>query len=139
MQTFIQFNKKIKYLIRFRFCTPKKKKKISQNYLKNKQSAFCLTEERLQYFNKFYGYKWNKIVIRNQKTRWGSCSKKGNLNFNYKIALLPPEALDYIVVHELCHLKEFNHSINFWNLVSKTIPNFKEIRRELKNNKYTLS
>jgi hypothetical protein len=114
-------------------------KKVPQKYLKYKESARALVNERLQYFNQYYGYKWNKIAIRNQKTRWGSCSKAGNLNFNYKIALLPPRAADYIIVHELCHLKEFNHSQNFWNLVSKTIPDFKEVRKQLKNNGFTFS
>lgn len=139
MRTFTQFNKKIKYLIRLRVRSPKRKKRISQNYLKHKQRASIIVQERIEYFNKFYGYKWNRIFIKNQKTRWGSCSKKGNLNFNYRIALLPSEAADYIIVHELCHLKEFNHSENFWNLVEVAIPNYKEIRKKLKNNGFTLS
>lgn len=139
MPTFTHLNKKIKYLIRLRVRTLKRKKKVSQNYLKHKQKALGIVQERLQHFNKFYGYKWNRIFIKNQKTRWGSCSKKGNLNFNYRIALLPPEAADYIIVHELCHLKEFNHSQNFWNLVKVAIPNYKEIRNNLKNNRFILS
>ena len=84
-------------------------------------------------FNQIYGFQYNKINIRNQKTRWGSCSKKGNLNFNYKIALLPEKYADYIVVHELCHLKEFNHSRSFWNLVARTIPDFRERKKRIKN------
>lgn len=118
-----------------------KKKRIRRNhgqYLKEKQNAFNLAKERLEYFNKFYNYKWNRIIIRNQKTRWGSCSKKGNLNFNYKIALLSSEMADYIIVHELCHLKEFNHSRNFWELVEKTIPNYKKIKQKLKKNPFNL-
>ncbi|MEK7628957.1 MAG: SprT family zinc-dependent metalloprotease [Patescibacteria group bacterium] len=101
-------------------------------YIKHKDEALVLAQNRVNYFNQFYGFKFNKINIRNQKTRWGSCSKKGNLNFNYKIALLPAYAADYIIVHELCHLSEFNHSRNFWNLVAKTIPNYLAIRKELK-------
>ncbi|MFA6514937.1 MAG: M48 family metallopeptidase [Candidatus Paceibacterota bacterium] len=139
MQQFIKLNKKIKYFIRFRTRVPKRKKKNSQNYLKNKGKALEIVVNRIEYFNKFYNYKWNRIFIKNQKTRWGSCSKAGNLNFNYKIALLPSKTADYIIVHELCHLKEFNHSSDFWNLVAKTIPDFKEIRKELKNNKFTLN
>ena len=65
--------------------------------------------------------------------------KKGNLNFNYKIALLPPKTADYIIVHELCHLKEFNHSPNFWKLVAETIPDYKIIRLKLKRNPFNLS
>ena len=76
--------------------------------------------------------RFNKINIKNQKTRWGSCSKKGNLNFNYKIALLPQHLADYIIVHELCHLGEFNHSRSFWNLVAKVFPEYLGIRNELR-------
>lgn len=104
------------------------------DYRKHKAQALVLVQERLVYFNQFYGYSWGSIVIRNQKTRWGSCSKKGNLNFNYKIALLPPAMSDYIIVHELCHLGEFNHSANFWNLVARTIPDYRTIREALKKN-----
>ncbi len=98
-----------------------------------KIKALTFIEERLTHFNVKYGYKWNAITIRQQKTRWGSCSRKGNLNFNYKIALLPEHLADYIVVHELCHLGEFNHSKSFWNLVSRTIPDYKERRFETRD------
>ncbi len=107
-------------------------KNSRQDFVKYKDSALALAQSRVEYFNKFYGFKFNKINIRNQKTRWGSCSKKGNLNFNYKIALLPSWQVDYIIVHELCHLDEFNHSRNFWNLVAKSIPDCLKIRKELK-------
>ena len=89
-------------------------------------------ENRLSYINKFYNFKINRIVIKNQTTRWGSCSSKGNLNFNYKIIYLKPHLADYLVVHELCHLGELNHSKRFWALVSKTIPNYVKISKELK-------
>ncbi|MFZ2151582.1 MAG: SprT family zinc-dependent metalloprotease [Minisyncoccia bacterium] len=98
-----------------------------------KQKARTFVETKLPYFNTHYGYSWNTVSIRSQKTRWGSCSKKGNLNFNYKIALLPEHLADYIVVHELCHLGAFDHSIMFWNLVAKTIPDYKERRNQLKH------
>ncbi len=104
-----------------------------------KEQTRALVTERLLYFNQFYGFSWKKIAIRNQKTRWGSCSKQGNLNFNYKISLLPSTMADYIIVHELCHLGEFNHSQNFWNLVAETIPNHVEIRAELKKNNIAYS
>jgi predicted metal-dependent hydrolase len=116
----------------------RKKKRINKNYLENKNKAFELVKERIEYFNTFYNFKWDRIVVRNQKTRWGSCSKRGNLNFNYKIALLPQKSSDYIIVHELCHLGEFNHSRKFWDLVAKTIPDYKEIRKNLKNSQLTL-
>ena len=67
-----------------------------------------------------------------QKTRWGSCSSKGNLNFNWKLVLLAPELLDYVVVHELAHRREMNHSKNFWKIVEAELPDYRERRRRLK-------
>lgn len=103
-----------------------------KDFLKYKNITLELVERRINYFNQFYNFKFKKISIRNQKTRWGSCSRKGNLNFNYKIALLPEKLSDYIIVHELCHLGEFNHSKKFWNLVFKTIPDYRKIRKEIR-------
>ena len=87
---------------------------------------------RINYFNAFYGFKIKRIAIKNQSTRWGSCSSLGNLNFNYKIIYLRPELADYLIVHELCHLGELNHSKRFWALVSKTMPKYVNINKELK-------
>lgn len=106
-------------------------KGTENDYANYKDQALVLAEKRIEYFNKIYGFKFNKINIKNQKTRWGSCSRKGNLNFNYKIALLPERLADYIIVHELCHLKEFNHSQKFWNLVAKIMPDYADIKNEL--------
>lgn len=97
-----------------------------------KKKALEYVCSRLEYWNTFYALAYKNVAIKNTKTRWGSCSSKGNLNFNYKIIFLPQELADYIVVHELCHLKEMNHSKNFWNLVTKTIPHYKELRQQLK-------
>lgn len=99
---------------------------------KYKKQARELVEERLEYFNKYYGFKYNRIAIRNQKSRWGSCSSSRNLNFNYRLAILPFELADYIIVHELCHLREMNHSSSFWQLVTKTIPDYKKRQNKLK-------
>ena len=112
----------------------KRVKRKNLNYIKYKKDAAILVKERLGYFNTFYNYKLGRVAIRNQKTRWGSCSKKGNLNFNYKIVLITPKQADYIIVHELCHLKEFNHSQRFWDLVAKAVPDYKEIRSSLRTN-----
>lgn len=108
--------------------TPGSKKQ----YALHKEAARILAHERIAHFNQFYQVPMGKVAIRNQKTRWGSCSKKGNLNFNYKIALLPRHLADYIVVHELCHIKEFNHSSRFWDLVRQTVPNPESCRAELR-------
>ena len=110
-----------------------KRKGSRKEYLKHKEAARKLVHERLEYFNKFYGFTYKKIAIRNQKTRWGSCSKQGNLNFSYRLALMPAHHADYIIVHELCHLGEFNHSKNFWALVAQQVPNYKQIKKELKS------
>lgn len=109
-----------------------KRKAGKREYLVHKSAALQLASARILYFNQFYHFKINRISVKNQKTRWGSCSKKGNLNFNYRIVLLPPHLADYVIVHELCHLGEFNHSPNFWKLVAKVIPNYKSIRQEFK-------
>lgn len=102
------------------------------HYLKNKDTAKQFIIERLSYFNEFYNFEFGRISIRNQKTRWGSCSKDKNLNFSYKLLFLPRKLADYIVVHELCHLKELNHSKNFWQLVERTIPDYNQTRKKLR-------
>ena len=96
-----------------------------------------LVAARVEYFNRFYRFTINRITVRDQKTRWGSCSKSKNLNFNYRLALIDPSLADYVVVHELCHLAELNHSKEFWNLVAKVLPNYKELRHELKRIRLT--
>jgi predicted metal-dependent hydrolase len=105
------------------------------DYVKYKDAAHSLAVDRVAFFNKKYGFEFNAITIKNQKTRWGSCSRKGNLNFNYKVALLPQRFSDYIFVHELCHVGQFNHSKKFWALVERTIPDYRDIREELKTGK----
>ena len=94
--------------------------------------ALLIIPERVKYFAKLIGVDYGRITIRNQRTRWGSCSSKGNLNFNCLLMLTPPDVLDYFVVHELCHRKEMNHSKAFWNEVEKVLPNYKELVRWLK-------
>lgn len=108
-------------------------KRSETDYNRVKYRALKLVKERLKYFNQFYGFGYKKISIRNPRTRWGSCSSKGNLNYSYRLIFLPENYRDYIIVHELCHLKEFNHSKNFWGLVEKIIPDYKKIVKELKN------
>ena len=100
-------------------------------YLEAVKHTRALVHERTAYFAKAYGITYAKISIRKQKTRWGSCSRAGNLSFNYRLGFLPAHLADYIIVHELCHIVEHNHSIRFWALVAQAFPNPKVFRKEL--------
>ena len=105
---------------------------MAGSFAEHKTDALRLVVSRVEYWNSFYGFGFNKINIKNQRTMWGSCSKKKNLNFNYKIKFLPDHLADYLVIHELCHLQEFNHSKKFWSLVSKAIPDFRNLKKEFR-------
>jgi predicted metal-dependent hydrolase len=87
---------------------------------------------RLEFFNQYYRFAYTRVTVREQKTRWGSCSRQGALNFNLRLYFIPEILLDYVVVHELCHLQEMNHGANFWRLVAETIPDYQLRRRLLK-------
>jgi predicted metal-dependent hydrolase len=78
------------------------------------------------------GFSYKKITIRSQKTRWGSCSAKGRLSFNYRLMKFRKEAIDYVIIHELCHLKEMNHSKKFWDLVEGFCPDYVNLKKELR-------
>ena len=99
-----------------------------------REKARKLVVERVAYYAPLVGVTYNQITIRAQHTRWGSCSGKGNLNFNCLLALVPIEVLDYVVVHELCHRKEMNHSDRFWNEVARILPDYKVRKQWLKEN-----
>ncbi len=103
-----------------------------EEYLKLRETARELVRKRLEKYNEYYNFDYKRVAIRDTKTRWASCSSKGNLNFSYKILFLPLRYADYIIVHELCHLKEFNHGKRFWNLVTETIPEHEKIREKLR-------
>ena len=96
--------------------------------------ALKIIPEKVKHYANIMGVSYNRITIRNQKTRWGSCSVKGNLNFNCLLMLVPNEVQNYVVVHELCHLKEMNHSVRFWAEVEKVMPNYREYKKWLKEN-----
>lgn len=89
-------------------------------------------EQRTAYFAARMGVTYGRISIRSAKTRWGSCSSEGNLNFHWKLVLMPPRVLDYVVVHELAHRKEMNHSQRFWAEVERVLPDYGEQRAWLR-------
>ncbi len=101
-----------------------------------KARSIEIVSERIRVFSKRCGVKYRSVKITSAESRWGSCSKKGNLNFSYRIAMLPPFAIDYIVVHELCHIIEFNHSKAFYELVGNVLPNYKKSVLYLRKNGY---
>lgn len=88
--------------------------------------------KRVAYFHSFTGGAYKRITIRDQKTRWGSCSAKGTLSFNWRLMLAPPAILDYVVVHELCHLTHMDHSAAFWQAVETVYPDYRNARKWLK-------
>ncbi|MBO5095030.1 MAG: M48 family metallopeptidase [Lachnospiraceae bacterium] len=93
---------------------------------------------RVAYYEPIIGVTHTRLSIRDQKTRWGSCSSRGGLNFNWRLMLAPPRVLDYVVVHELCHRKEMNHSKAFWHAVETVLPDYRELRKWLRENGNTL-
>ena len=93
---------------------------------------------RVAYYASLVGVDYNRVTIRHQKTKWGSCSGKKNLNFNCLLLLTPTEVMDSVIVHELCHLKHMNHSKDFWNMVGSIIPDYKIRKKWLKENGHTL-
>ena len=96
-------------------------------------------EERVAYFHSRTGGHYTSITVRNQKSRWGSCSSRGTLSFNYRLIFAPPVVLDYVVVHELCHLTHMNHSKDFWSMVASIMPEYKIHRQWLRDHGHELT
>ncbi len=90
--------------------------------------AKTLITSKVKLFSQKMGLSYNRVVIRDQKSRWGSCSCLKNLNFNWRLIMAPEPVMDYVIVHELCHLKEMSHSKSFWNLVARYCPNWHDYR-----------
>ena len=88
--------------------------------------------QRVAYYAGIVGVTYGRITIRSQKTRWGSCSSGGNLNFNCRLMKAPTSVLDYVIVHELCHRLEMNHSSRFWALVEQVMPDYRVHRKWLR-------
>ncbi len=108
------------------------KKKTPTHYDRHQKLARALILSRLSELVVVCGVKPKRVAIRNQKSRWGSCSSAGNLNFNYKLLLLAPCQRDYIIVHELCHLLELNHSARYWAQVEKFFPSYLSVISDIR-------
>ena len=127
-----------------------KKKKLNTQYIDLKERTRLKVLERLVKYRDFYlsnvnssGHiltkvynlnllNYKRVAIRDQKSRWGSCSSRGNLNFNYRLILLSEEMCDYVIVHELCHLLEMNHSDRFWSLVALAVPDYQSVKVQMR-------
>ena len=100
----------------------------------SKATAAALLRARVDQWAARMGLRHGRVCVKSQRTLWGSCSAKGNLNFNWRLAFAPPQALDYVVIHELAHLRELNHSKRFWKVVEEYCPDFRAHRRWLNDN-----
>lgn len=109
-----------------------KTKKVCPYYQRYREVAKPILETRTKIYADKTDIAYNRVTVRNQKTRWGSCSSLGNINLNYKLILLPQSIADYIIVHELCHRVHMNHSQRFWSLVEQFVPDYKMQIKELR-------
>ena len=98
-----------------------------------REAARARFESRVAYYHRVTGGSYTSITVRDQKSRWGSCSSRGTLSFNYRLIFAPPVILDYVVVHELCHLTHMNHSRDFWDMVASVMPEYREYRKWLRD------
>ncbi|MDR3125732.1 MAG: M48 family metallopeptidase [Candidatus Nomurabacteria bacterium] len=108
-------------------------KHYSESEIKQiRRKAHEFLPARVDFLARRHGFRYAKVSLRNQKTRWGSCSSKNNLSLNIALVLLRPELIDYVILHELAHTKHKNHSADFWRCLENVLPNYKNLRRELK-------
>ena len=109
--------------------------------LKNwyKKIAKNILEERLNYICGIIKLKPNNFRISDSKGRWGACNSRGSISFNFRVVMLPPAVIDYVIVHELCHLIEMNHSKKFWDLVNSFLPNTNSLKQKIKEYSFLLS
>ena len=112
--------------------TPAELRRLQVLENRYRNSARETFTKRVEFYHKATGGIYTSITIRDQKSRWGSCSSRGTLSFNYRLVFAPPAVLDYVVVHELCHLTHMNHSKDFWNMVASVMPDYKTYKNWLK-------
>lgn len=112
--------------------TPEEQKRIQVFDSRYRKAAKTHFTNRVEHFIQITGGSYTRITIRDQKTRWGSRSSSGTLSFNYRLMYAPPKVLDYVVVHELCHITHMNHSKEFWDMVESILPNYRELKQWLK-------
>ncbi|MBQ2802603.1 MAG: M48 family metallopeptidase [Lachnospiraceae bacterium] len=105
--------------------TPAEVRRLQVLDKRYRNSARDIFTKRVAYYHAITGGEYTSITIRDQKSRWGSCSSRGTLSFNYRLIFAPLKVLDYVVVHELCHLTHMNHSKDFWNMVETVMPDYK--------------
>lgn len=121
------------------YLTQAETKRLETMEKRYKNAARTQLEARTAYYQTITGGSYTSISIRDQKTRWGSCSSRGTLSYNYRLIFAPPKVLDYVVVHELCHLTYLNHSKDFWNKVASVMPDYKIYKNWLKEHGHELT
>ena len=104
-----------------------------------KKQAFAYVSKRVEYYKEIVGVSVNDVSIKSRKSQWGSCDSNGNLTFSWRLVMARPEAIDYVVIHELCHRKHMDHSKQFWNEVQKYMPDFKAQKQWLEENSVNLN
>ncbi len=112
------------------FLSDKNRQVNIEEFLRQKAKEYI--PKRLEQFAKQFGEEYKRVTITKARTRWGSCSSKRSLNFSYRVMMLPPRLIDYIIIHELCHLTHMNHSRDFWRLVERRCPDYKIREKELR-------
>lgn len=132
---YVEFKKEwIERKLKFSYALPIPELRITshRHFLTHKDRAQHLVEAIAERWKRKLKVKYQRVVVKKFKTIWGSCSSKRNLSFNYKIMFLPSNLQDYLVVHELCHLKEMNHSPKFWKWVASVLPHYSELKKTIK-------
>ena len=121
-----------KHLVKQKARNEKYRELTEEKIAKLRRSAKEILPKKVEYYSNIMGLKYGRITITSAKTRFGSCSAKGNISFSYRLMLYPEEAIDYVVVHELAHVKELNHSPAFYKIVASVLPDYKERAKMLK-------